>query len=63
MAEFADSILVGRQPLTDGRSGLQVLAMLEAASASLAGGGEFVPVREVPAPVSDAVLPRIEVPA
>ena len=63
MAEFADSILQRRQPLTDGRSGLQVLAMLEAASASLAGGGEFVPVREVPAPTSDAVLPRIEVPA
>jgi hypothetical protein len=40
-----------------------VLAMLEAASASLAGGGEFVPVREVPAPVELSALPRIEVPA
>ncbi len=61
MGEFAAAINESRQPLTDGRSGLQVLAMLEAASASLAGGGEFVPVREVPAPASAAVRPREEV--
>jgi predicted dehydrogenase len=42
MAEFADSITQGRTPLTDGRSGLQVLALLEAATVSLAGGGMFV---------------------
>lgn len=44
MAEFAASIIEKRAPLTDGRSGLRVLAQLEAASASLAEGGTFVPV-------------------
>jgi predicted dehydrogenase len=44
MAEFAASIQEGRAPLTDGRSGLRVLAILEAASASLAQGGTFLPV-------------------
>lgn len=44
MAEFAAAIGEGRPALTDGRSGLRVLAMLEAASASLSGGGVFVPV-------------------
>jgi len=44
MAEFAAAIIEGRPALTDGRSGLRVLAQLEAASASLATGGVFVPV-------------------
>jgi predicted dehydrogenase len=44
MAEFVSSIVDRREPLTDGRSGLRVLAMLEAASQSLANGGAFVPV-------------------
>ncbi|SDC92040.1 Gfo/Idh/MocA family protein [Actinokineospora iranica] len=44
MAEFHASITEGRAPLTDGRSGLQVLSILEAASASLAQGGAFLPV-------------------
>jgi predicted dehydrogenase len=44
MAEFAASIIEKRAPLTDGRSGLRVLAQLEAASTSLAQGGTFVPV-------------------
>jgi predicted dehydrogenase len=44
MAEFAGSIAEHRAPLTDGRSGLRVLGMLEAASTSLAEGGAFVPV-------------------
>jgi predicted dehydrogenase len=44
MAEFAASIIEKRAPLTDGRSGLRVLAQLEAASASLIEGGTFVPV-------------------
>jgi predicted dehydrogenase len=61
MTEFAAAITEQRRPLTDGRSGLEVLAMLEAASVSLAGGGEFVPVREVPQPESDAVVPREQV--
>jgi predicted dehydrogenase len=46
MAEFAASIIENRPPLTDGRSGLRVLAQLEAASASLAEGGTFVPVAD-----------------
>ena len=44
MAEFAAAITEGRAALTDGWSGLRVLAQLEAASASLAAGGAFVPV-------------------
>ncbi|ALG14653.1 Gfo/Idh/MocA family protein [Kibdelosporangium phytohabitans] len=44
MAEFAAAIIEKRAPLTDGRSGLRVLAQLEAASASYAAGGTFVPV-------------------
>jgi predicted dehydrogenase len=44
MAEYAAAITEKRAPLTDGRSGLRVLAQLEAASASLAAGGTFVPV-------------------
>lgn len=42
LGEFADSISEARAPLTDGRAGLRVLAMLEAATESLAGGGGFV---------------------
>jgi predicted dehydrogenase len=44
MAEFAAAIGQARAPLTDGRSGLRVLAMLEAATESLHSGGSFVPV-------------------
>ncbi|MGX7824052.1 Gfo/Idh/MocA family protein [Actinokineospora sp. 24-640] len=44
MAEFQSSIAESRPPLTDGRSGLKVLAILEAASASLSQGGAFMPV-------------------
>jgi predicted dehydrogenase len=47
MAEFAAAIAEGRPALTDGRSGLRVLAQLEAASASLDAGGTFVPVADV----------------
>jgi predicted dehydrogenase len=46
MAEFAESITFGRRPLTDGRAGLRVLALLEAASESLAQGGVFVDVQQ-----------------
>ncbi len=42
--EFAASITERRAPLTDGRSGLRVLALLEAAAESMASGGAFVPV-------------------
>jgi predicted dehydrogenase len=44
MAELAASITQARAPLTDGRAGLRVLALLEAAAGSLHGGGSFVPV-------------------
>lgn len=44
MAEFADAIAEGRPPLTDGRAGLRVLGLLEAASESLRGQGVAVPV-------------------
>jgi len=49
MTEFAESIVEGRAPLTDGRAGLRVLALLEAASQSLASGGAFIGVeRSIP---------------
>lgn len=42
--EFATAIGTGTPPLTDGRSGLRVLEMLEAASRSLTEGGRMVPL-------------------
>ncbi len=45
--EFAAAISTGRAPLTDGRSGLRVLEILEAASRSLAAGGVSIPVESV----------------
>lgn len=40
--EFGTAIRTGRPALTDGRSGLRVLEILEAASASLAAGGTMI---------------------
>ncbi len=45
MAEFADCICTGRPSRTDGRSGLRVLDILEAASRSLEFHGAVVPLR------------------
>jgi predicted dehydrogenase len=45
LVEFAAAIRERRRPLTDGRSGLRVLDVLEAASASLAYRGAVVPLR------------------
>jgi predicted dehydrogenase len=45
VAEFADCIRTGRPSLTDGRSGLRVLDILEAASRSMALHGVPVPLR------------------
>jgi hypothetical protein len=42
---FARSIRAGEPALTDGRAGLRVLEILEAASSSLAGGGARVALR------------------
>ena len=50
MEEFAASIMEGRAPLTDGRAGLRVLALLESAAASMTEGGAFVPVLDALAP-------------
>jgi predicted dehydrogenase len=47
MVEFADAIAEGRAPFTDGWAGLRVLAMLDAASTSLAKDGISVPIRGV----------------
>ena len=44
--ELAASIREQRAPLTDGRSGLRVLDILEAASRSMADGGILVPLRD-----------------
>jgi predicted dehydrogenase len=40
--EFADAIAARRAPRTDGHAGLRVLEVLDAASRSLAAGGELV---------------------
>ena len=45
MTELHAAVTEGRAPLTDGSSGLRVLALLEAGSASLRTGGSSVPVR------------------
>ncbi|MBV8162024.1 MAG: hypothetical protein JO265_13970 [Acidimicrobiia bacterium] len=44
VAEFAGAVRDRRAPLTDGRSGLRVLKMLDAAERSLADGGRLVPL-------------------
>ncbi|MGS2616989.1 Gfo/Idh/MocA family protein [Micromonospora sp. LZ34] len=44
--EYARSIRSGRPALTDGRAGLRVMAVLEAASRSLADGGKVVKINE-----------------
>jgi predicted dehydrogenase len=41
---FARAVIHGERPLTDGCSGLRVLAILEAAEASVRSGGAFVPL-------------------
>src|SRR5205807_2346172 len=45
MSEFADCVRTGRASVTDGRSGLRVLDLLEAASRSLEFRGGVVPLR------------------
>jgi predicted dehydrogenase len=45
MAEFAQCIRTGRPSVTDGRAGLRVLDILEAASRSLDFHGSVVPLR------------------
>ncbi|MFE6965600.1 Gfo/Idh/MocA family protein [Agromyces sp. NPDC057679] len=51
VGEFAASIREGRAARTDGAAGVRVLRVLEAATASAAGGGAPVAVR-IPEPVS-----------
>jgi predicted dehydrogenase len=46
--EFADSIRGARAPRTDGRAGLRVLSVLEAASRSLALDGAPSPIESIP---------------
>ena len=45
--EFVNAIREGRDPATDGRSGLRVLQILEAASASLSDRGSAVPLKDL----------------
>jgi predicted dehydrogenase len=44
VASYANAIRTGTPPLTDGRAGLRVLELLEAASSSLRQGGAAIPV-------------------
>lgn len=60
MVEFAAAISEHRRPLTDGRAGLRVLAILEAASESLAKDGMPIPIRTVDGPHPPAVTVPIE---
>ncbi len=46
--EFADAVILGRAPLTDGEAGLRVLDVLEAATASLADSGRMVSLSRTP---------------
>ena len=57
VTEFVGAIRDQRPPLTDGRSGLRVLAILEAASRSLASAGTVVSLH-TPVGVTAAALPR-----
>jgi predicted dehydrogenase len=41
VAEFLDSIQLGRKPLTDGQAGLRVVRLLEAAQESIKSGGQI----------------------
>ena len=52
--EFADSIRGSRAPRTDGRAGLRVLSVLEAASRSLALAGAPSPIEPIPLSVEHA---------
>lgn len=52
--EFADSIRGARAPRTDGRAGLRVLSVLEAASRSLALDGAPSPIESIPLSVEQA---------
>ncbi|MBB5642789.1 Gfo/Idh/MocA family protein [Cryobacterium roopkundense] len=55
-AEFAASIREGRAPRTDGEAGLRVLAVLEAASRSLADEGRRSVVADTRVAAADAAL-------
>lgn len=48
VAELARSVRDGQTPATDGRAGLRVLSVLEAATSSLRAGGALVDVYPVP---------------
>ncbi|UGQ14501.1 Gfo/Idh/MocA family oxidoreductase [Yinghuangia sp. ASG 101] len=64
MAEFASAIAESRPALTDGRAGVRVLELLEAASRSLETGGLAVPVGPgVPAARPVDAGPRVFPPA
>ena len=41
-AEFVEAIKTGKRPTTDGRSGLKVVKILEAAQESLRAGGKMI---------------------
>lgn len=58
---FAECILSGEIPLTDGRNGLRVLEVIEAAQASLASGGAPMPIgaREPIEPIAPMAEPTI----
>ena len=66
---FAECVLEHKPPLTDGRNGLRVVEVIEAAQRSLEEGGVPVPIESTPPlgvhtpPDSDAATPDVRVPA
>jgi predicted dehydrogenase len=52
VAHFVDCVLGGKRPITDGRSGLRIVRILEAANASLASGKAQELPAEVAAPAA-----------
>jgi hypothetical protein len=55
---FADCVLTGKIPLTDGHLGLQVVELIEAATNSMAALGEVVYLRQDPNDRRQAKAPR-----
>jgi predicted dehydrogenase len=66
---FAECVLEHKPPLTDGRNGLRVVEVIEAAQRSLEEGGVPVPIESTPPlgvhtlPDADAATPDVRLPA
>jgi len=57
---FAECVLTGAKPVTDGRAGLELVCILEAMSQSLSAHGAAVDVQYAAAPISSAASKRLQ---